>query len=139
LKFFERRSTHNPEAQRGDSEPLSLSLETLIDDTDERFSVAKFLPLVSIVRKNGPSDFPLGPLIFSPHHRTFDVKLTSPDEPFCRWMEMHECPAAVQWGMSTSGADELKGYLAFARRDRRRLDGTRRRECRGTKVGDISV
>ena len=41
---------------------------------------------------------------------------------------MHEYPAAVWWGMSRSGTDELKVRLPCARRDRRRLDGTKRQE-----------
>ena len=41
-------------------------------------------------------------------------------------MKMHEYPATVWWGVSRSGTDELKVYLPFARRDRRRLDGKQR-------------
>lgn len=52
---------------------------------------------------------------------------------------MHEYPGAVQWSVSTSGWDELKAYSPLGRRDRRRLDGTRRQERRSVKVGDISV
>ena len=102
--------------------------------------------LPSVTRENGPSDFPLGVSdVPPPIHRTFDVNVASPDEPFRRWvkvscwMEMHEYPGCGSMDTCMcvlSRPNEWKTQLPFGiicEGDLCRMDRTERQEHEGRR------